>query len=143
MQHYALGYRGWKPAAIQQISAELGAIVVDVRFSPSSRAPQWRQGYLQKLLGDRYVHAPELGNRNYRGSTIEIADLPAGLARIEALGQPVILMCACPDPAICHRTVIAEALRQRGHQVKELCPPASAPASPPILQMLLLLILWR
>ena len=121
-QVFTIGYSGRKPADIKLLAEELDATVFDVRFSPRSRVPHWTRKRLSELLGDRYCHVRALGNRNYRGGPIELEDFPAGLALIQESDRTIILMCACKDPAICHRTTIAEKLRKVGMQVTELNP---------------------
>ena len=32
----------------------------------------------------------------------------------------VILLCVCKDPAVCHRTLLGEKLREMGYTVKEI-----------------------
>lgn len=124
---YTIGYSGRKPAEILEIARDLDATVFDVRFSPRSRVPHWTRGRLEALLGDRYVHVRALGNRNYRSGPIDLVDFPAGLQLIREADRPVILMCACQDPALCHRSTIAETLRRAGMEVTELNESRPAP----------------
>jgi uncharacterized protein (DUF488 family) len=109
---YTLGYSGWTPQAIQAEAQDRNAVVCDIRYSPTSRHPQWNRRQLAQLLGARYQHVQALGNRNYKsGGPIELADYEAGkevIAQILATGQSVILMCACKDVAMCHRLTAAE-----------------------------------
>lgn len=116
---YTIGYGGRKPSEIKQIAEALDAIVFDIRFSPRSRNPQWAGKNVKALLGDRYHHVREFGNRNYKGGAIELVDFDAGRGLIEDSSRPVILMCVCKDPACCHRTTIAEQLRAEGFEVEE------------------------
>jgi hypothetical protein len=90
-------------------------VVVDIRFSPRSRIPDWSAGRLQQLLGERYRHLPELGNRNYKGSPLAFVDLEGGIERVgdRLAEQPVILLCACADLRRCHRWPAAEAIAAR------------------------------
>jgi hypothetical protein len=60
-----------------------------------------------------------LGNRNYKGGPIEIVNLEAGVAEIRAAERPVLLLCVCSDPRICHRTFVADHLRALGFVVEE------------------------
>ena len=130
---FTIGYSGRKPAEIKLLAEELDATVFDVRFSPRSRVPHWSRKRLTESLGDRYRHVRALGNRNYRSGPIELEDFPAGLALIQESDRPIILMCACKDPAICHRTTIAEKLRKVGMQVAEL--DSGPPAGPQQLEL--------
>ena len=111
---YTLGYSGWTPQAIQAEAQDRNAVVCDIRYSPTSRHPQWNRRQLAQLLGGRYQHVQALGNRNYKnGGPIELADYEVGkqvIAEMLATGQRVILMCACKDVATCHRRTAAEQL---------------------------------
>lgn len=117
---YTIGYTGRKPADIKRLAEELDATVFDVRFAPRSRVPHWNAGNLAKLLGDRYKHIWAFGNRNYRGGPVDLVDFSAGLEEVRQSPRPVILMCACKDPATCHRTAIAGKLQEAGMEVTEL-----------------------
>lgn len=132
-QVHTLGYSNIKLPRLAELVDELDAIVFDVRFSPRSRNPTWSGGNLRAVLGDRYRHVKDLGNRNYRGGPIDLVDYEAGRQQIEQSDKPVILMCVCSDYARCHRSTIAARLRAEGFQVTEL------PASPHEPQQLRLL----
>jgi uncharacterized protein (DUF488 family) len=124
---YTLGYLAWPPAAFVQRVEDLGAVIADIRFSPTSRHPAWRQASLRKALGDRYRYVHALGNRNYKGGPVEIVDLGAGLTTLVQLldASPGILLCACRDLARCHRRLVAEAFTaQYGQPVTHLTPSA-------------------
>jgi uncharacterized protein (DUF488 family) len=112
---YTFGYSGKQPDELLALAEQLDAIVVDIRFSPRSRVPQWSGGRLARLLGDRYCHLPALGNRNYKGGPIELVDLETGIAQVADLlaHQPVILLCVCGDVQHCHRRLAAEAIAAR------------------------------
>ena len=112
---YTFGYSGRTPHELQTLAEKLNAVVVDIRFSPRSRIPDWSGGRLQNLLGDRYRHLPSLGNRNYKGGPIEFVDLEAGVVEVGELlrQQPVILLCVCADVQRCHRLPAAEAIATR------------------------------
>jgi uncharacterized protein (DUF488 family) len=108
---YTLGYTGIKPAQLLQKATELKAIVLDTRYSPRSRAPQWNGLELQNLLGQQYQHLPALGNINYKsGGPIEINLPKVGTQQVVSIlaGQAAILLCACPDVETCHRRIVAE-----------------------------------
>ena len=52
-----------------------------------------------------YYHIPALGNVNYRGGPIVIADYAAGKHVIEDLrsrARTVVLLCVCADVQTCH-----------------------------------------
>ncbi|MGE3537157.1 MAG: DUF488 family protein [Candidatus Tectimicrobiota bacterium] len=129
---YTLGYSGWLPAALLAVAQEHNAVVCDIRFTPLSRHPQWRQGQLATLLGARYQHIQALGNRNYKnGGPIALVDYEAGKEAIAALlatGQAVILLCACAEVATCHRRLAAEQLAADfGLSVTHLLHPSRQP----------------
>ncbi|GAB4440932.1 MAG: hypothetical protein Kow0031_22890 [Anaerolineae bacterium] len=109
---YTYGYSGRQPYHLRALAEHLDAVVVDIRFSPRSRVPDWNAGRLQKLLGERYRPLPALGNRNYKGGPIVFVDLEAGVTDVGELlqKQPVILLCACRDLQRCHRLPAAEAI---------------------------------
>jgi uncharacterized protein (DUF488 family) len=115
MTIYTIGYTGWKPEQILSTLERLDATLLDIRYKPRSRVPQWNKGPLERTLGTRYLHVPELGNVNYKGSVedILIADLPGGtevLRRFHQENRNVVLMCVCEDVSTCHRKVVAEAM---------------------------------
>jgi len=114
MRHslHTFGYSGRWPDELQALAERLDALVVDIRFSPHSRNPDWSGGRLQQQLGERYYHLPALGNRNYQGGPIAFVDLEAGVAAVgELLEQrAVILLCACAEVRRCHRLLAAEAI---------------------------------
>lgn len=129
-QVYTIGYTGRKPADIEKVVKDLDAILLDIRFSPYSRVSHWMGYSLRAKFGDRYHHVKALGNANYKGGSVEIVDYAAGRDTIESLDKPVILMCACGDPATCHRTVVAEMLRADGFTVAEIDQSFTAPSKP-------------
>jgi uncharacterized protein (DUF488 family) len=102
---------GWTPQLLCTEAERLGALVVDVRLFPRSQRAEWNQATLEQVLGERYVHVPELGNRNYRsrGGPIQIADPERGVARVAPLliEHSVVLLCQCAEIAVCHRRIVA------------------------------------
>jgi uncharacterized protein (DUF488 family) len=121
---FTFGYQGKRAADLLARLQQLDAVLCDVRLSPRSRwAPEWNQKQLAAQMGDRYLHLPALGNRNYRGDgPVEIADLSSGLGTIFDLAQTrsVVLMCVCSKLAGCHRETIAQALAERRVETEEL-----------------------
>jgi uncharacterized protein (DUF488 family) len=112
---YTFGYQGFLPEELVAKAEQLNALVLDVRFSPSSRDPRWRRQALVNVLGSRYRHAAEFGNKNYKGDgPIELADPRHGIAKVGPilLEQPVILLCACWQWSTCHRKVVADLIRE-------------------------------
>lgn len=119
---YTYGYSGRAPEQLDQLAAALNATVFDIRFSPRSRNAAWSGKRLQARLQTRYRHVVEFGNVNYKGGPIHIVDYETGKSLIAHSENPVILICVCRDPAICHRTHIARLLRAGGLNVTELTP---------------------
>jgi len=119
-QVYTLGYSGRKLHEIEAFVEEKQAILFDIRYSPRSRNPTWNEGNLRKTFGARYKHIRALGNANYRGNSVRIENFDAGLRAITQSGRPVILMCACKEYEHCHRSVVADRLRELGFSVSEL-----------------------
>lgn len=110
---YTLGYSGIQPEQLRAAAEQHDLVVLDVRFSPRSRRPEWTRKRLQALLGERYVHLPALGNINYKGEgPIQLADPETGIAAAAKVleGQPVLLLCACRDVQTCHRRDAADLL---------------------------------
>lgn len=131
---YTFGYQGRKPDVLRRLVFDLRGVIVDVRYNPYTTNREWSKNSLVERLGDAYLHLGDWGNRNYKmGGPIEIANFDRGLERLEAImlrGLNPILMCACRSPRECHRTVLADALRELGHEVKELDLLLTAPRSP-------------
>jgi uncharacterized protein (DUF488 family) len=120
-QVYTIGYSGRKLTEIQRIAESLDATIFDVRISNRSRNRAFNGRNLREVLGDRYQHVKELGNVNYRKSGMEhvrFLDLEAGLEKIANHPQPVILMCVCKHDDKCHRSLVADELRERGCEVE-------------------------
>ena len=117
---YAFGYTGRKLDTLVENVRRADATLLDIRFSPRSRAPMWNRRNLEDAFGERYLWAGDtLGNRLYRTDAIEIVDIERGLELVASLAaqRPVALMCVCASPVGCHRTVITEALLERGFVV--------------------------
>lgn len=108
-QVYTLGYTGTKPADIKATAIRLNATVVDIRFSPNSRVPQWSGQKLKELLGDRYLYVHDLGNEGYKTGTLKIVNIDAGIRQLKDVlkGRGVILLCACKHVEECHRSYVA------------------------------------
>jgi len=116
---YDLGYPEIKKLEkLISLVSTLDAVLVDVRFSPNSRDPQWREKAIEEKLAERYIHLKALGNKNYKEGPIEFVDLQGGLTTLANLLQSknVIIMCACWDRAICHRVKITEVFEKEFDQ---------------------------
>lgn len=111
---YTLGYGSCGTAEnLQQIAQEHGAFVVDIRWSPRARRPEFAEANLKKLLGVKYMHVKGYGNENFRGGPIKLHNPDSAAMQIAPLLQTnaVILLCACGKPDECHRTPAAEHLK--------------------------------
>jgi len=136
---YTIGYGKFKPEQVKALVEKSGAVLVDVRFSPRSRNPQWAKSNVEKLVGKgNYLHLNSLGNRNYKGDgPIEIVDIERGTQAVATIleTRSVILMCQCWDLAHCHRLPASEFIAQKlGVELAHLSPAdleAKEPAEPP------------
>jgi hypothetical protein len=111
---YTWGYTGASTDDIKDYTTSLGALVVDIRFSPHSRVLRWTSEALRALLGSRnYTWVKALGNENYnRPGPVRLHHPQVTIAGMgHTLRQrPVILLCACADWHICHRAEAANYL---------------------------------
>jgi uncharacterized protein (DUF488 family) len=132
---WTIGYERLLPP---ELVAELRAAgierLIDVRFRPQSRRPGMSKTRLGELLAEHgiaYEHRKALGTppdirwlfkhgrtaegaprfREHVETTAahELDELAAELER----GPRTALMCLEADPAVCHRRVLTEALRER------------------------------
>ena len=132
MRIFTIGYEGATVgefiAALQSAGIER---VLDVRALPLSRRPGFSKSSLRTSLeqsGIEYIHLKALGTPS-EGRTAARAGRHADMARIyagqlelpEAIGQsalmlelarekPTALLCMERDPAVCHRTLLIDAV---------------------------------
>lgn len=118
---YTVGYGKRQPSEILDLVTGLGAVLVDIRFSPWGR-PGFKGFELKRALGDRYVHVKALGNAEYKTGGMRIADYETGRSALMVLDRPALLLCACASPTGCHRTVVGNMLQQDGFAVTEVTP---------------------
>lgn len=130
---FDLGYNDLKHnTELLQVARHFGARVIDVRFVPNTRNPEFSGKTLKAVFADLYVHVPELGNANYKGSTIKIVDLDKGVATVAdlLLANPVIVMCCCWKRNDCHRLVALREIQRlfditsthiTGKMAREIC----------------------
>jgi uncharacterized protein (DUF488 family) len=113
---YTIGYSGRSLDDIAHLLQIDAALLVDVRYTPASRwRPKFRTHHLATHCGARYVWCQALGNRNYKGGPIQLADYPAGLAQVRTLLEThaaLVLMCIGSEVETCHRTMAAAQLSQ-------------------------------
>ena len=129
---YTMGYTvPGAMATLEQFVGE-GGKVFDIRYSPSSANPLWRQDSLRERFGSAYRHVRAWGNKNYKnGGPIELVDFAAGLRILEATTAPVVALCMCRQADECHRAVVAAQLRLAGHEAQEIAYVAVAPKAKP------------
>jgi uncharacterized protein (DUF488 family) len=144
MRIWTIGYeRLLPPELVAELQAAGIERLIDVRFRPQSRRPGMSKTRLGELLADHgiaYEHRKALGTppdirwlfkhgRTTEGAPAfrahvertaahELDDLAAELER----GPRTVLLCLEADPAVCHRRVLTDALRERrpGLQVVDL-----------------------
>lgn len=106
------GYLAGSPEHLVTAVREHDAWLVDCRYHAWSQQRRWQPERLVHLVGGRYVHVTALGNVNYRGGPIQLANPDRGVAVVAGLlrSRAVILLCACREVATCHRRVAAELL---------------------------------
>jgi uncharacterized protein (DUF488 family) len=125
---YTAGYSRHSADELKAKADALQAMLFDIRLSPNSLRPEWRKHHLLKLLGHRYRHVPAWGNLHYKtGGDIKIANWGEGLERLLRVRQIqsyrcIILLCACENPQLCHRSIVAGMLlrAEHGFVVQEL-----------------------
>ena len=120
IKFYTTGYAGKDISDLKPMLDALDAVLVDVRFSPTSELMRWRQIYLKALLREKYHHVPQLGNRAFREGKTQIQNLDLGIKILVSFNANAVLMCECADPKECHRLVIAEELRRKGFDAEEM-----------------------
>lgn len=113
IQIYTAGYSGHRVEELKARVEELDALVFDIRLKPASMRPEWRQGAMVKLLGERHVWLPHWGNLNYQTEFgIKLSDFHTGLTEFnetmrESGKQTAILLCCCARFQTCHRFRVA------------------------------------
>lgn len=120
IKFYTTGCAGKDINDLKPLLDALDAILVDVRFSPTSEIMFWRQVYLKTLLREKYHHVPQLGGRAFREGKAQIQNLELGIKILVTFNSNAVLMCGCDDAKECHRIVIAQELRQKGFEAEEL-----------------------
>jgi hypothetical protein len=143
MTIYTAVYARWTLDALAAKVAELGALLVDTRYTPWSNNPDFRRGALEARFGTSYLWIRDLGNTNYHGGPIQLADPKAALSILAPIlaERPVVLLCVCADASQCHRQVAAEFLAERlGGEIVHLEPPVQQGSSEVTISGL---TLWR
>jgi len=117
---FTTGYTAKDINDLRPLLDALDALLIDIRFAPYSQVLHWRQIYLKVLLGSKYLHIPNLGNRTFKEDKITIQNLRLGLETIFSLNKNVLLMCACETVENCHRRVIIAELEKQGIETFEI-----------------------
>ncbi len=120
IKFYTTGYAGKDINDLKPLVNALDAVLVDVRFSPTSEVLRWRQLYLKALLREKYHHVAQLGSRAFRDGRNQIQNLDLGIKILVSFNANAVLMCECADLENCHRLIAAEKLRSLGFETKEL-----------------------
>lgn len=118
MTLFTFGYRGQSFDQFRNKVKDLGAMVIDIRFTPYSKMlPFWTRTNLEKAFGSSYVHLKEFGNRAYKQKgKYDVVDLDGGLDRLRFwldIGLPCILLCGCENYETCHRRIVSDFLREK------------------------------
>ncbi len=127
---YTIGY---ERLSLDELLSRLRAAgircLVDVRARPWSQVTEYTKAVLEERLYEygrdhgyaiKYVSMPSLGNsyrderwkEQYRSATLLKNDELEKL-RCILVTCPVVLMCYEKDPGDCHRSILAEILRER------------------------------
>lgn len=120
IKFYTTGFSGRDINDLKPMLDALDAVLIDVRFSPTSEIMRWRQIYLKALLREKYHHLPQLGNRVFREGRISIQNLDLGIKILHSFNSNAVLMCECADLKTCHRHIIVQELRRKGYEAEEL-----------------------
>ncbi len=120
------GYANGGIPKLERLMRDERACLVDIRFSPRSKYQAFNLEALQARWQKRYIHMPELGNKNYNnGGPIQIAYAEQGIARlIDGImqGYTIVLMCGCKEYESCHRRTVVEMLQGIMSSVRVLMP---------------------
>ena len=128
MKIYTIGYSGRTIEELKAITDSHNGGILDIRYSPRSRRPEWSKKRLTALYGNLYLHLWEWGNELYNQGEIQLADFTEGLRVFKGIEEDakaaewngaIFLMCACKEYDRCHRRQVAELLREHGYEVKE------------------------
>ncbi|QBD77998.1 hypothetical protein EPA93_19155 [Ktedonosporobacter rubrisoli] len=128
------GYASKEMDVAQEITCALvvnpDACVIDTRLHPwCGFSSYWRRSMLERSFAERYIWKGNvLGNLHHREPEkgIKLADEEQGIAWLLHFleqGKTAILLCACAGPSRCHRTLVANKVRERlGTQLQEYQP---------------------
>ena len=115
---FTIGYSGLWVGDLVRWAERQEVIVVDVRFSPRSRRPEWCKSRLMDRLGARYLWMGEtFGNKEYRSLDRDACDLadPVRGVRIAARllqTRSICLLCLEANHWACHRAEVADLISE-------------------------------
>jgi uncharacterized protein (DUF488 family) len=137
MRIFTIGYGGLEPSSLLAAMTEHSVrSIVDVRIWPIrasmgsyvlSKSPEKGIQGLLARSGIAYFSFLELGNpfreladwknqyRKLMGTAGEFLT-----ERLKDVPEPLCMLCAEKDPEECHRWILAEFLREHGHEVEHL-----------------------
>jgi hypothetical protein len=118
-------------ACLASLMQKPSTLLIDTRYSPNARRPEWRKGALERKYGQRYRWAGAyLGNVNYNnGGPIQIANPVRGIHQLCGYlkeGYDLVLLCWCPEYQQCHRRVVVEMLTTQMPEVEAVYPDMQA-----------------
>lgn len=125
---YPIGYSSrYAMQRIDELMQQPNMLLVDTRYYPTSRLPQWRKQTLQCVYKDRYRWAGAyLGNVNVNtGLPIQLANSGPGirqLCRYVQDGYQIIILCQCPIYEQCHRRLVIDLLLQAMPNIQVIQP---------------------
>mgnify|MGYP006137497503 FL=1 len=124
MKIFTIGYLGWKKQSLIEVLKKNGIkTLVDVRRSPKSKNPDWDKSSILtscRLNGMEYVSFTNLGleykdwhNAEWRTAYKKYAEENIELTKqqLSRLTQPIALMCKEKKHVNCHRSILAEVLK--------------------------------
>ena len=110
---YTVGYQCVSLDEIERAIEDTNSVLIDVRYMPASRMPQFSRKRLSERFGPRYLWVKGFGNVNYKnGGPIEFFDLEFGIEEVRSVLEThsIMLMCQCPNLDQCHRKPLSEHL---------------------------------
>jgi uncharacterized protein (DUF488 family) len=121
LQVLTWGYQHHKVADLQVLVADRGVdLIVDVRANPYSKQDSWTKEGLEATFGDRYLWIGWFGERGWRRGETQrglrsaargMAELRKAVRKSEV--ERVLLLCYEADAEDCHRSRVAELIRER------------------------------
>jgi uncharacterized protein (DUF488 family) len=144
MKFFTIGYGGTEPEVLVQVLKQHAVeAVIDVRLWPHrasmgsyvlAKSPEKGIRQLLGKEGVQYQSFIELGNpflefHDWQDRYRQLLSSSGNLLteRLLTIPERCCLLCAEKEPADCHRSIIAEFLIQRGHEVEHLIASSTKP----------------